>query len=433
LFRAASYKKMVPKAVHVGLQQYNMKHNRITLLISRIADNSISEEDLNELKALLNQPNAIDSSDDGFDLWLQEKLEILDLQHNQQTLKHQVDGIMAVDRPVQESFSNPVRRLSQQFLLIRKLPWVAALLVIGLGSVAYLWLRDSYVSNQSIEKVYSSDFIEPAKGGTVLTLEDGTEILLDRLANGIVAEQGGTQVVLSDQKLKYEPSSASIGIHSINTIRTSKGTQHHVTLPDGSLVWMNAASSIRFATTFEKERIVTVTGEVYFDVVKNASIPFQVQVDGKAKIEVLGTSFNVNAYESQKVILATLIEGSVRVQMPDMRNQGQQKVVLKPRQQIQIKDLQTDQPKFIVADDANISKVLAWKNGLFDFDGVSIQEAMAQLERWYDIEVEYEKQVPSMKLMGKMTRGVTLNGLLEGLAQLGLNYRLEGRKLIILP
>jgi ferric-dicitrate binding protein FerR (iron transport regulator) len=199
-----------------------------------------------------------------------------------------------------------------------------------------------------------------------------------------------------------------------------------LTLPDGTNVWLNAASALKYPTSFTgNERRVEVTGEAYFEVVKNAAKPFIVQVKDKADIEVLGTSFNINAYENEHAIRTTLLNGSVRVGVPS--TDYKKAVVLVPGQQAQIVGKQIS-----VAANPPADKILAWKNGLFNFDGADLEEVMRQLERWYDIEVIYENGIPHTRFIGEMSRQIALTDLLDILKRTEVDFRVEGRKLIVL-
>ncbi|MBS1563466.1 MAG: DUF4974 domain-containing protein, partial [Bacteroidetes bacterium] len=165
----------------------------------------------------------------------------------------------------------------------------------------------------------------------------------------------------------------------------------------------------------------------YFEVAQNVKQPFHVKVAGRTEIEVLGTHFNVNAYDNEATINTTLLEGGVRV------HDGQDNVVIKPGQQAQSAMAGPGEKKIKVLSDVNVEKVMAWKNGVFNFQDASLEEVMRQIERWYDIEVVYEKNVPQLVFMGKMGRDLTLSNVLRGLELSKVHFRLEGRKVIVLP
>lgn len=313
--------------------------------------------------------------------------------------------------------------------------WAAASILLMLGLGAYLWYQDSRQpqalarTDKNLPKV-----ILPGRDGAILTLADGSQVVVDSLANGVIATQGGTQVVLQNGQLAYDPTGSVGGEVSYNTMSTPKGRQFSLRLPDGTRVWLNAASSIRYPTTFVgTERKVEIRGEAYFEVVKNAKMPFRVNLNNRAEVEVLGTSFNLNAYENDASISATLLEGSVKVADYKIMN-ADGVVTLKPGQQAQIMQLaQNTKPGIKVIYDTDIDKVMAWKNGAFNFTDVSLKDVMKQLERWYDIEVVFESVVPKVELTGKMTRDVTLNELLKNLGDLGVHCKLEGRTVVVLP
>lgn len=318
----------------------------------------------------------------------------------------------------------PVHRVH----FMRKWGWAAASIILMLGIGVYLLTTKTKKTSPPVAVVQAAD-IAPGKNGAVLTLADGTLVVLDSLGNGVVATQNGAQVKLQGGTLAYEANGPATGEVAYNTMSTPKGRQFQVTLPDGTKVWLNAASSISYPTAFTRnERQVILTGEAYFEVAHNSNMPFKINVNGKAEVEVLGTHFNVNAYDNETTINTTLLEGSVRVEL----NADMPAITLKPGQQAQVGEV-GKQSIAKVINDADIDKVMSWKNGLFNFEGASLAEIMRQLERWYDIEVAYEKGIPDVEFEGKMTRDVPLKDLLKMLERSAIHFRIEGRKLIVLP
>jgi transmembrane sensor len=339
---------------------------------------------------------------------------------------------------------------------VRRLPaasrWLIAASILLLLSVgAYL-----FINTRSTRQTVASTEILPGKDGAILTLADGTQILLDTIKNGVVALQGGATAKIVNGTLIYDGNS---GEAVYNIMSTPKGRRFHLILPDGTEAWLNSASSIQFPTAFTgDERKVRVTGEVYFEVAtlrlhSGQKMPFRLNVNNQAEIEVLGTHFNVKAYENEPVINTTLLEGSIAIRLKDDKKGtvGKQSV-LKPGQQAKIlvgeNNLQVDVAKngtapkaagkdapqgLTVVNNTDIDKVMAWKNNVFDFNDIAFTDAMLQLERWYNIEVVYEKGVPptNVELSGKMTKDVTLNDLVTILEKIGLKCKLEGRKLLI--
>ena len=328
--------------------------------------------------------------------------------------------ILAEEIPATEE-----RKTSFRIAYLRK--WWAAASVLVIAVVAlYLWLK-APGGAQPVDVAVQPENIQPGKEGALLTLADGSKVSLDTVRNGVIAMQDGVTARVVDGVLRYNGKSTGM---VFNTMTTPRGRQFHLTLPDGTGVWLNAASSIRYPVAFDtRERKVEVTGEVYFEVMKNKQHPFIVNVNNRMEVEVLGTDFNINAYDNEEAIAATLLSGSIKV----IRSAAPDQLVLKPGQQALMNNTGTAQKEIKLVPDADLEKVTAWRKGLFNFRDIPFDEAMRQLQRWYDIEVVYENGVPDIELMGEMTKGVSLNGLLLGLSKLGLNYKLEGRKLIILP
>jgi ferric-dicitrate binding protein FerR (iron transport regulator) len=351
-----------------------------------------------------------------------------------------ITGTPAIENnnPV-EDIPAPVYTVNRVHFM-RRWGWAAASIILLLSIGAYFWTR-SAKENTFTRPLANSSHIAPGKNGAVLTLDDGSKVVLDSLGNGIVADQAGTQVVLQDGKLAYKPLALAAEGRELtyNTMTTPKGRQFQLTLPDGTAVWLNAGSSIRYPTLFTgKERQVAITGEAYFEVAHHANRPFKVSVNGKAAVEVLGTHFNINAYDNEAAINTTLLEGSVKVSVADSGLLSTDFRLLKPGQQAQItnskKTMSSKVPPTIkVIDHADIDKIMAWKNGLFNFEGASLAEVMRQVERWYDIEIAYEKNIPDITFEGKMTKDVPLKDLLVMLERSDIHFRIDNRKLIVLP
>ncbi|MET3876716.1 FecR domain-containing protein [Chitinophaga sp. OAE865] len=324
------------------------------------------------------------------------------------------------------AFEGPVMTPVHRVHFIRRWGWAAAVALLLAGS-AYLLVNKKDMPAPVATKAVE---ITPGTQGAILTLADGRQVVLDSMASGVVAHQGGTSVVLSDGKLQYDPSGEAAGGIQYNKMTTPKGRQFEVTLPDGTKVWLNAASSIRYPTAFTgNERKVEVYGEACFEVARDAGKPFLVNVNNKASIEVLGTLFNVNAYENEKTINTTLLNGSIKVATHPAS------IVLKPGQQAQISTASgTNKPvgNIEIINHPDMEKTMAWKNGLFNFEGAGIEEVMRQLERWYNIDVVYENGIPDIQFIGEMSRQISLSDLLEILRRTEVDFRVEGRKLIVL-
>lgn len=338
-----------------------------------------------------------------------------------------LDTIIAANEDLKHSLDTAAPPIHRVYFLRRW--WAAAasvMLLLGIG--AYLWT--TYKKNLQPPAIATTlPDIAPGKNGAILTLADGSQVVLDSLNNGVIAQQNGSQAAIKNGALVYDRTGETAGQVVYNTMTTPQGRQFSLLLPDGSKVWLNAASSIRYPTVFNgKERKVEVTGEVYFEIAQNTKRPFLVNVNNKAEVEVLGTHFNVNAYGNEETINTTLITGSVRV-ISGQSEGAPSALVLKPGQQAQI---QRTQPGIKMIDNVNIDKVMAWKNGLIYFDGATFEEIMRQVERWYDIKVVYENnKVPNIRLAGEMTRDVSLNDLLKYLGKMDVRYKIDGRTLIV--
>jgi transmembrane sensor len=266
--------------------------------------------------------------------------------------------------------------------------------------------------------------ILPGRNQAILTTADGQSIILDSMQNGLLTKQGHTSVQKQGGLLIYKAPASFKGDNpvSYNTLTTPRGGQYEVILPDGSKVWLNAASSIRFPTVFSgKLREVSITGEAYFEVTKNKEKPFQVKV-ATMQIAVLGTHFNVNAYEDEAEIKTSLLEGSVQI------NQGNSSGLLKPGQQAVV-NYNSDKIK---TGDVDLTQVMAWKNGLFQFEGADIKTIMREIGRWYNVEIVYTGKVPNHRFVGKINRNVELSEVLKILELSNVKFSVAGKKIIVL-
>lgn len=323
--------------------------------------------------------------------------------------------------------ARPVRFLRHSWIR-----YAAAVLLLFAGTWFFWPGKNTELVKQAPKETRQ---IMPGQHGAVLTLADGSTVLLDSVGNGIIGHQSGADLSVKNGQLEYQAAGKAAAEETFNTLTTPKGRQFKILLPDGTVAWLNAASSIRFPTQFTKDtRRVVISGEVYFEVasLKKAGqvLPFIVNADDKFEVEVLGTYFNVNAYADEPTLNTTLLEGKVALSMN--RPDGRQKIILKPGSQASL-TMRGDIVSHMAIGAADVGKVMAWKNGVFDFEDARIDEVMRQLKRWYDIEVKYESGVPDIEFVGKMTRDIPLNGLLIALEKSNVHFRLEGRTLIVMP
>ncbi len=301
--------------------------------------------------------------------------------------------------------------------------WMVAASAILIMSIAgyLIYSLISPAKNNTVVNTRTLTEISPGKNGAILTLANGRQVLLDSIKDGIVAMQGGVTARIVNGKLVYEGSGNEV---VYNTMSAPRGRQFQLNLPDGTSVWLNSKSSITYPVVFAgNERNVSITGEVYMEVAKNKDKPFKVNINNKTMAEVLGTQFNISAYEDDENINTTLIEGSVKLL------NGNQSAILKPGQQAKVKPESEDDG--ITVQQADVDAVTAWKNGYFNFDKLSFAEVLRQLERWYDVDIVYTKEVPKIEFFGGLSRNSSLNSVLKALELNVAKLSVEGNKLII--
>lgn len=295
---------------------------------------------------------------------------------------------------------------------------VAAILLLLLTS-GYFFLFKKDKQHEEIVKIISAkDVPAPETNKATITLANGKIIYLDSINNGTISTANNVTVVkTADGKIIYSGNADEI---LYNTLRNPRGSKViDITLSDGSKVWLNAGSSVTYPIAFiGNERKVTITGEAYFEVAHNASTPFKVTKD-EMEVTVLGTHFNVNAYDDESDIRVTLLEGSVKI------NKGNDYNILKPGQQAQVDNY------IKVASNVGLEEVMAWKEGNFHFESADIQTILRQFARWYDIEIVYEGPVKKRKFFTIVKRSSSLKSVLELLQDNEIVYRIEGKKLIV--
>jgi ferric-dicitrate binding protein FerR (iron transport regulator) len=320
------------------------------------------------------------------------------------------------------SFSKPGARV----IWLRFLPYaVAASLIIV---AALIFLKPFKGNNRDeIVSVSTNQDIAPGGNKAILVLANGNKVILDSAINGVLAKEGNTNITSDEGQVQYERKNAGTDQTLYNTITTPRGGQYSVTLSDGSKVWLNAGSSIYFPVVFgDKERTVTITGEAYFEIAPlynkaSQKIPFKVDIAGRGIVEVLGTHFNINAYNDEPVIRVTLAEGSVKVIKENTS------VIIKPGQEAQINE-QGDIKTLAV----NLEESLAWKEGKFLFNDAPIENIMRQVVRWYDAEIVYENR-SSDHFNADVSRDVPVSKLLHILELTNrVHFKIENKKIVVL-
>lgn len=318
--------------------------------------------------------------------------------------------------------STELRPEPRRIFFLRQWKIVAAAALLIVVSTILLVVYSNRPAKKNSEDFVHANQILPGQKGAILTLADGTQVALDTIKNAVVALENGVTAKVNNGSLMYEGDGDVV---AYNTMTTPNGRQFQLTLPDGTRVWLNAASSIRYPTSFkENNRRVEVTGEAYFEVAKNPSRTFVVDVNRKTEVEVLGTEFNVNAYDNEADLRTTLISGAVLVSAGPTA----EKIRMHPGQQVRFSNNGLQ-----VFENVAVANVVAWKNWKFNFEGKSFVEICRELERWYNIEIVFEGGIPEKSLWGGMSMDVPLSGVLQYFKGLDIRYREEGRKLIIMP
>lgn len=310
----------------------------------------------------------------------------------------------------------------------------AAVTLLLMGAGGYWWLSSKHtpvVAQQQTVAPKPKD-IPPGHDAAVLTLADGRTIVLDS-ANGTISQQGNVTLSNNKGQLSYAPASNTNGTHETvyNTVTTARGNQYQLVLADGTRVWLNSASALRFPASFTgNRRDVELEGEGYFEVAKNAAMPFHVKTRTQ-DIEVLGTHFNVNGYNDEEDIKTTLLEGKVQV-LSGAGNpqQAALKAILVPGQQA-ITSNQAGVPIKITSD-IDIDKIMAWKNGWFEFDSTDLKTIMRQISRWYDVDIVYQTKTGNETYGGRISKNVNLSNILKTLESYGVHCRLDGKTLVVL-
>ncbi|RQO65932.1 hypothetical protein DBR43_27170 [Pedobacter sp. KBW06] len=327
------------------------------------------------------------------------------------------------------------------------------LIKIAAAAVIFIILSCSiyYYLYRSIEKLKSDTAthlnkkdIAPGRNQATLTLADGRQIILTDATEGELARQAGFKITKTKNgQLTYQVTQVSgkddtSSLNTYNTISTPRGGQYRVNLPDGSKVWLNAASSIKFSAAFNSRNVrkIELTGEAYFEVARlktkthssaanesGSSIPFIV-VTGKQEVRVLGTHFNINAYNDEPVTKTTLLEGSVRI--TGLKNK--ETVKLKEGEQSGLNNYG------IAVSNVNTEQFIAWKNNTFMFEGDNIQAIMRQISRWYNVEVIFKGNISKENFGGKISRLKNLSEILDLIELTGLvHFNVEGRRIIVMP
>lgn len=335
-----------------------------------------------------------------------------------------------------DSYENLKSRLPvvQQTKVISIWPRIVAAACIAIlfgAGLFYFSKSETIMTRESIQVVEKPKEIAPGGNRGILTLSNGKQIILSDISSkDIIAKEDQDEVTIKMDAngvityiINSNSSTAQEGADSFNTLSTPTGGQYNIVLADGTKVFLNAVSSIKYPTQFNGDkRIVELEGEAYFEVAKNKSKPFLVK-SANQTIEVLGTHFNVHAYNNESVVKTTLLEGSVAVSSKN------QKAILKPGQQSNI----ADNAVRIAIKEVDTEAAIAWKNGRFKFDNADLKSVMKQLERWYGIKVEYRGDVSDVRFNGGTFRNKNLSEVLKVLELSNIKFKVEGKTIIVYP
>lgn len=389
-----------------------MNRSRLVYLYQQYIANSSTVEELEELQVLLRHP--------------ENEKEFIDLLDGSwEDLKHIQLKDISIDR-ADHIFADVVRPVDFQ----RKNNWLwirvaaAILMILSATIVFYKYSDNARVKTQLVKHTQPVlNEIMPGSNKAVLTLGNGHKVVLDDAQSGQIATEEGVIIKkIADGQLSYAASGKDVTIEQ-NNLSIPKGGQYHVTLPDGTQVYLNSTSSLSYPTQFiGSSRNVTLQGEAYFEVAKNAKMPFIINVNNKQKIEVLGTHFNVKAYTDEQEINTTLLEGSVKISTDDKN------VILKPGQ------MAVNNPsKSLSVQIADLEEIMAWKNGLFIFNNENITTVMKKVARWYDVDVVFKGNMENTNFVGNYSRSKSLANLLKNIELMDkVHFRAEGRRITVI-
>lgn len=397
------------------MNQLCMQTNNFQELLDKYLTGQLTEQERDRFYELLNDPEHT-----------KQLAAIID----QELYEHQYESepdntlLAAIQQNLQSGIQAEREKRAKVIRLTRQLA-VASVLFIGFCGVVWWWLTAKKPTQNEIAQVKpvnDKNAITPGGNKAILKLGDGREIILDSAGEGTLTKQGQSNVIKSgDGQLQYQAAGNTSSETVFNTIATPRGGQYQLVLADGTKVWLNASSSLQYPTAFTgKERSVELTGEGYFEVAKNASMPFHVQVNNM-EVEVLGTHFNINAYDDEDAIKTTLLEGSVKVR-------SENSVVLKPGEQAA---LSAPHSPLTIHHSPNIEEVMAWKNGLFQFKAADIETVLRQAARWYDVEFVYKGNIPE-RFSGQISRSANAEQLLKILELTGkVKFEINGKTIIV--
>lgn len=296
---------------------------------------------------------------------------------------------------------------------------VAAVAVLSL-SLGYYFIQKKQLNLD--KPMAKHEQILPGGNKAVLTLADGTTVDLNHVQNGLLSQSNGTNIVkAADGKIVYNNNASETKSVAWNTLSIPAGGYYNIILSDGTEVWLNAKSSLKYPTEFTgKERIVELNGEGYFEVAHKNNQPFKVITEHQT-VEVLGTHFNINAYPDEQSTTTTLLEGSVKVSASSIQK------ILSPNQQARLKG------GSMSVTQCNAENMIDWVNNDFIFDNENLSSIMRKISRWYNVEVSYPSNLANLEFTGSISRSKNITQVLKIMELTGMvNFKLEGRRITVM-
>lgn len=416
--------------------------NRLTYLLGQAMQRSATDTELQELITLIREDDNGNITRQVEAMLLQELPDTAMGDYDMSYWDDIAGRILAADRPeseIAEQGNNSTEKTDVSPAVIHLSPWrrlrwisaAAAVLVLFLGT--YWFLRPAVRKSTVVATAPASNDVTPGGNKAMLVLADGTEVPLDSASSGTLTQQGNTSIMQpAGGQLLYTQQAGgpeNVDLVQYNTLRTPRGGQFQVTLPDGTNVWLNAASSLKYPVAFKgASRVVELTGEAYFEVAHNRAMPFKVMVRtgqrDSMEVAVLGTQFNIMAYTDETMVKTTLLEGAVKVSNSGISKQ------LAPGQGAY---LDRQRHTLALLQQVDTEEAVAWKNGFIQLDGNDITSIMRIIARWYDVDVVYTASVPA-HFRGIIPRNVPVSRVLKMMEMTGeVHFEIKGKQIIVSP
>ena len=398
---------VVTASEQAGIALYYMEQRSLSALIARYINDELSEEEVTRLWDTLHSDEARAEWEEAVTALLQEKA---------------AHGLPDPER--MEKVWKAIKPSAKVIPGYRKWLWTAAAALVGAMATGIYFLQPEGEKTGKQAVVVPHHHVKPGTDKAVLTLADGTQVTLDSSGNGALAMQGNIQVIQhSNGEISYTGNGAPGKEMQYNNLTIPRGGQFRLTLSDGTKVWLNAASGIRYPAAFTgRDRVVELTGEAYFEVAQMPSKPFKVILNNM-EVQVLGTSFNIMAYGDEAVTKTTLLDGAVKIRA------GGQEMKLLPGQQAQLQQ----SGEITVNENVDVDEIVAWKNGYFQFNHEKTAGVMRQIARWYDVDISYRGNIPDREFGGKLARSSSIDEVIRVLELSKIHVKIENKKIIVMP